>query len=595
MEPEDLALSALSLHSEHDIDVAISARAQLREQLDRELLNLRTHRNAYIPAISRLPNEILAEIIIVFVSIHRLYVQHEYLKWLWITHVCSRWRDTSLGIPSLWTVIITGRPLACVKAFVLRSKDLPLSVVSGQSDTRENLDPRFFAILIRVGVVDRLQNLELYLTRNTMMGLVDEWYLRPDYIHEPDSAPMLETLSLDYTTFEDDADPPDQFWFLTDNTTDMPKFRELTLVLLPPELTAKLVRPTLTKLSVDCPKWSMNVRPWLKILRKLPLIQTLELAGISVDERLPLSSTALARRMVTLRNLRELALWDGDFGDVMGCTQLLNHLMIPSDCIISLCADSETSRVALAVVASKKNGAGCLGPSQKFTSIGVSGNLVQLWAGGRPDCLTDFDRSYSRLPINRPMVKIRGVSIHDIDATTLPLPDLQLLCLRSTEPDHAFLSGLSGSLNLRELHYHRSLYMGDTLDVLARSNGNSPSTASPATPLPHIRSVILEATKWHLHPSTCPKQPFAGGPFSAVIDNFLSARREMNVPIDELHLPHVRLLNVPGDIEWLNRMSATDYPSTFSWSRWRGEDNCGPWACNLCVEDWPSLPDENNY
>lgn len=312
--------------------------------------------------------------------------------------------------------------------------------------------------------------------------------------------------------------------------------------------------------------------------------------GIMFDGHLP--DAAAHRNMVTLRHLQELTFrrrpFRGDIEDSMGCTQLLEHLLIPSYCIISLDVHPILGHSALAAVASKKNGAGCLGPPQKLTSMHVSKDTVRLWVNGTPDCLRDFDRLCSPCSANnRPMVEIRGLSIHSIDGTSpLPLPDLQSLCLRSTEPHHAFLSGLSGSLDLRELHLHQSLHMGDMLDVLARSNNDFPSN-SPETLLPYVRSVTLEAAEWHLHPGTCPIQPFAGGPFSAVIDNFLSARREMGVPVDELHLPHIRLLNVAGDIEWLNRMSATGYLSTFSWSRWRGEDKLQTSKCNLCDENGP--------
>lgn len=123
----------------------------------------------------------------------------------------------------------------------------------GQTDTRERLDPRFFATLLRASVIDRLQNLRLYFTRNTMMGLMDKTYLSPYYILEPDSAPMLETLALEYTTYEDDAGLPNRFWFLTRKTTDMLKLRELRLVQFPRQVGA------LTKLSVDCLRWPMDV------------------------------------------------------------------------------------------------------------------------------------------------------------------------------------------------------------------------------------------------------------------------------------------------------------------------------------------------
>ncbi|KAI0048078.1 hypothetical protein FA95DRAFT_1678575 [Auriscalpium vulgare] len=89
--------------------------------------------------VSRLPPEFLS---IVFAILTLIYIPaptSKSLTWMYITHVCRRWRDVALNNPALWSTIILPFPLGArwAEAFLSRSKSSALTITKD----REGLQP----------------------------------------------------------------------------------------------------------------------------------------------------------------------------------------------------------------------------------------------------------------------------------------------------------------------------------------------------------------------------------------------------------------------------------------------------------------------
>ena len=227
------------------IDSQIHARLVFINKLQNKTLALRCHRNEILPLISRLPNEVLTEIFLLFVSAsydsscdNTGPPVYDVFKWLQITHVCHRWRAVALVQPRLWERIPITDRVDCMQAFVERSRDRPLLIAPGSRDLDTEPDPRIFDWL--APAVNRIKSMSLYLTRRLLRSL--------DHImeHPETSVPLLDTLELCAILDEDEASLPRQFWFIS--TADLPRLRHLTTVDFPLSFTHSLIRPTLTRL-----------------------------------------------------------------------------------------------------------------------------------------------------------------------------------------------------------------------------------------------------------------------------------------------------------------------------------------------------------
>ncbi|KAI0044497.1 hypothetical protein FA95DRAFT_1496973, partial [Auriscalpium vulgare] len=97
-----------------------------------DLLDGQQH-NSNLPS-SRLPPEIMSRVFTILVSIdpptRTVRPVKIRLGWLSITHVCKRWRDIALHLPTLWADItfpfIFDERWAA--AFSSRARDMPLTI-----------------------------------------------------------------------------------------------------------------------------------------------------------------------------------------------------------------------------------------------------------------------------------------------------------------------------------------------------------------------------------------------------------------------------------------------------------------------------------
>jgi hypothetical protein len=100
-------------------------------ELEEDLLELKVFHNSLTPAVL-LPPEVLCRIF----SFHRGQHKAEELahrrskgstSWIGITHVCRRWRDVAIDLPSLWSDLSFRYP-AFTQIMLQRSKEVPLRI-----------------------------------------------------------------------------------------------------------------------------------------------------------------------------------------------------------------------------------------------------------------------------------------------------------------------------------------------------------------------------------------------------------------------------------------------------------------------------------
>ncbi|KAI0780670.1 hypothetical protein BD413DRAFT_8515 [Trametes elegans] len=99
------------------------------DELDYSVALLKRYRNSVRP-VHRLSPDILALVFLDLVQDHENPLNSQYgdFSWVYIAHVCHRWRTIALGCATLWTQISTRYPeaaLACLE----RSADAPFSLV----------------------------------------------------------------------------------------------------------------------------------------------------------------------------------------------------------------------------------------------------------------------------------------------------------------------------------------------------------------------------------------------------------------------------------------------------------------------------------
>ncbi|KAM5544204.1 hypothetical protein V8D89_001864, partial [Ganoderma adspersum] len=105
----------------HDIDMSLQA-----------ILDLKTRLNT-LTAIGRLPDELLAEILITLMRENYDSVRREYCsgppqpRWIILTHICRHWRRVALDTAQLWSLIYLTRA-DIFSAFLERSKAALLSI-----------------------------------------------------------------------------------------------------------------------------------------------------------------------------------------------------------------------------------------------------------------------------------------------------------------------------------------------------------------------------------------------------------------------------------------------------------------------------------
>ena len=264
-------------------------------------------RNAALP-VNRLPPEIFKEIFSGIVD----YEKGNILHLISSTHVCSRWRQMALNMPSLWTTFSL-RNIPAAKAFLRRSQALPLSL-----SLTTSFPTNYFRDFI-ITNFHRLRSLRLSIRdKRNMMRILTQ--LPPS-----GAAPLLETLVLEvqYPVRVNQDNTP---------IVPTPLFEEIpslrTLKLIDANVLIPISKPSaITNLDITC----NNVAGYqlLVALRNCPILEILRCRGTG----------RFATEPVTFGHSIELPQLRSLFLDMSSPTQtigLLSQISIPQSCTLEI-------------------------------------------------------------------------------------------------------------------------------------------------------------------------------------------------------------------------------------------------------------------
>lgn len=559
------------MRTEADFDAAIASRLADLEGIQTELLDIRYQRNAVIPPISRLPNEII--MVIIFHLANDCHGDYNPCSWIVATHVCRRWRDLALSHSRLWaSKIPLSNNIDCLKEFLRRSGTAPLTVRPRKEycDWREDIDGEQDPLVYR-----RLE-LEAYRIRDLSLDISDRLVRR--LVRTPAiEAPLLRKLRVVYL---EDPNPDTRpiLWFLTKAV--LPELKTVELRCLPMSLCLALVRPTLTRLYIATIP-SAPVSDWVKLLAQTPSLEILVIhESIRLDDdftstdELSTSSTT-----IPLSHLRRLILtWD-DHG--IACGWFFDHLALPEECSVQLIASglAPPHPYVTSVFASKL--------SATWTSVYTQPHAcsltyradyiaISIWKkrsdmgykGGFVSTLRNplDDRED---PEPSMQFEIRCGSDDDLRETTLPdllerlpLADVRVLYMDG-QPDsglEAFRAIFAAFHCVDEVRYtsrHPHLFLHFlTASTWPTPVDEMPSPTQPALPIfPKLRALTLRGARWtraglterlrDLHLTT--------EPLPQSIEAVLAVRSRST--LDEFRFVDVRGV-YETELPWLDNMAA---------------------------------------
>ena len=274
----------------------------LRQRIDDEINSLqasiralKSHRNKLAP-ISRLPPETLAAIF-------------SFLPSSRFAHVCSRWRETTLNYPRLWSYINFDMLTPVGMDEILTRAMTPLHL---EANVTQMSNEQFDAFKKQLNThISRTRHLHICgALRSTLEGL-------------PSPAPVLESLSLSQFATPEPIVPFDVF----NGTT--PSLTSLELVGCNISWRSPLLKGLRTlkiELAGPFPEARPNLQDWLDALDQMSQLETLVLrcASPSAPQVAPLISKPL--RIVTISSLTKFHI-DASAKD---CVLALAHLMLPA-------------------------------------------------------------------------------------------------------------------------------------------------------------------------------------------------------------------------------------------------------------------------
>lgn len=245
--------------------------------------------------------------------------------WIIVTHVCRYWRDVALGSALLWSHIVLTRNVDCIKAFLARSQQAPLTVIQPQSNPGcfgERVMPVAPMRLV-LAEMNRICALELYmkwwifddmaeylakpatnlksLTLSTPHGLYDSGVVQPVvHIDHKNQEPTLESLSLCAYGFP---------WW---NAAPFKALKSLHIEKGIPE------KPSVVQV--------------VRALQWMPCLVDVSLHDVFGPSPKHLTSLPAIDHVAVLRHLQNIKL----SGDVVSCTALLCSLVFPGTAHIFL-------------------------------------------------------------------------------------------------------------------------------------------------------------------------------------------------------------------------------------------------------------------
>ena len=540
------------------------------KRLQKKILANRSQRNAVIPRIALLPNEILAEIFLQFVRDFRKDLGEQSTmcspyKWLSITQVCHHWRDVALRMPSLWTWIPACAPFSYVKVFLERSQTSLLTIYPGVASNKGQFafDPRILDVLLQVR--DRLERIELQFDFSLMRA-------SPRYSKDF-AFPRLETVYLKRISGISQGAPEHEFWVFPD--AEMPQLRRMTLEGLPPEFTSSMLPETLEQLAVLWPDEVENPGVWVELLRQLPSLKDLVLWGASGPS---FSIPAPPEERYDMLSLQRIDLWQ-DCGSATGIAHIAQSFRLPLECKVHIHGDSYQYTApeynflfsSLARCMTRIVDGETRYPLSCVLQISEDYCLIRAWL---PE--VDFslyphhgyylDQDSADLTMEQPTVDAsfelsRGNPARILPAHVAMLPFTQIRHLHviRLEEDSGYWREFLRYVDVEELVYTngRPKILLDGLAGIVRMGDGRPC-------FPRLRSLTLREVKWHEHHDGC-SAPYEDEPLSVTIDAMLAARVEFGMPITELVIWEPRRMDFREgkDMVWFTRMTE-EFPR-FKW------------------------------
>lgn len=281
---------------------------------------LKTQLNAHFVAISKLPPEILAEVLIFYAEGFRekfeAALSKEYWGWTAVLSVCAHWRAVALGCPRLWSTIVVTYSTDWMSQVLQRSRNAPLTVIMNLGSAAFYADrSKAFALVMRH--LPRIRSIRLNTGRNTL-----EEALKGDSL----SAPLLQSLVIVSTPVVRSHGliaPPN---FLADG--QFGALRRLELQDFPFSWKTSTPLSTLRHLKLNNVNRdaTLLMPDMLSTLEQMSLLETLELRNCLPTLPSDADDAPPTTRQVELSHLNSLLL----AGQMLECTSLLNHLALPS-------------------------------------------------------------------------------------------------------------------------------------------------------------------------------------------------------------------------------------------------------------------------
>jgi hypothetical protein len=289
--------------------------------LERVTQELKRQHNALVP-ISRLPPETLVEIFSLLPFPAGDSECTPYLEWIYVTHVCRRWREIALHSPNLWTHInFTDLALAGITEILSRAKMSPLRMEANINFWKKE---RFNAFR---------RQLEAHISHIRYLTISGEFQNVLQRIVSP--APALVSLSLTTSSYPYESSKyviPDSLF----NGT-APELTRLELLGCSIRWKSPLLKGLqYLKIRTEYPQAIPTLEDWLAALNEMPQLKTLSLNNatptISVDN----PHISEPQRTVTLSSLTNFNIT----ASARDCALALTHLVLPA--LISLVVTSES-------------------------------------------------------------------------------------------------------------------------------------------------------------------------------------------------------------------------------------------------------------
>ncbi|GJE90171.1 hypothetical protein PsYK624_062970 [Phanerochaete sordida] len=443
-----------------------------------------------------------------------------------------------------------------LKTFMTRSGHLPVSLFPGSFGS----EPQFTIPLLSLleEAATRIQHMNLRLTKRLLRDLLETRHF--GRTEEEGNLPMLESLNLYYPNLFNEANdpPPTIFWFVSDAA--LPRLHTLKAVGFRWSFHRMLIRSTLTRLSLN-PSDEGSLRRWLRLLKNTPLLEELELDTIFGDSDIE-DQEIPANARISMPCLRRVVL--GEFGSGELVAGLINHLDIPTNCVISLhatddrqCITAATHSFVLSVVGSKMGttfSSPAWQPRSMNLHISCTCSTIAFWphvyhpfsnAARDGYDSDDSDEESAEAPILQCKLHYKSTDVSGLVASlragTLPLQALQSLSIDNS-------GGIDETIWVLLIRCPKLRYLSVTSSTTHRA-----LLALLADPvfLPSLRSLRLKGACWGTKPGLGDSPP-EGEAFSVSLERMLVARKDAGRPLVGLVLDSIADLKSEDDRTWLD-------------------------------------------